>query len=113
MSTRGERRHQVTLQGPSGPAAADGEGNWASTPAPLTPPTWQVSIIAASARELARVAGTTVTTATHIMEGTYRADLTTQTEIVYRGHTYYVNQVINPELRNIRTIAICTELVPA
>jgi hypothetical protein len=114
MSTRGERRHLVTLQGPTGPAVPDGEGNWSAAPAPLTPPTWQVSILAASARELGRLAaGTTITTATHIVEGVYRPDITTETQIVFRGRTFYVNRVENPDERNIRTIAICTEMVPA
>jgi head-tail adaptor len=112
MSTRGERRHLVTLQGPTGPAMPDADGNWTTTSAPLTPATWQCSIIAASARELSRLAAnTTTTTATHILEGVYRPDITTQTQVIFRNRTFYISSVLNPEERNIRTIVLCNELV--
>jgi head-tail adaptor len=114
MTTLGQWINEVTLQGPSAPAVPDGEGNWSSTPVPLTPPTWLCSIQPASARELGRLAaGTTITTATHILQGHYRPDITTETQILFRGRTFYVNRVENPEERNVRTIAVCTEMVPA
>src|SRR5262245_33328416 len=112
MSTRGERRHLVHVWGPGTSAAADSEGNWTSTIVPLTPDTWWVSITPASARELERLAGgTTVTTATHVVEGIYRADVTTQSQIVFRNRTFYVGGLVNPEERNIRLICLCQEMV--
>src|SRR5262245_29762340 len=113
MSTRGERRHLVTLQGPTGPAAPDGEGNWTPSTGALSPPTWWCSITPASTRDLERVsAGTTITSASHLVEGAYRGDITTQTQIVFNGRILHVNGVVNPEERNIRTICVCQELVP-
>jgi hypothetical protein len=112
MSTKGERRHLVTLQGPGGPPVPDGDGGFTETPAPLTPPTWWCSIVPATARDLERVtAGTTLAAATHVAEGDYHAGITTETEILFRGRTLYVKGVINPEERNITTIALCSEVV--
>lgn len=112
MSTRGERRHLVTLQGPSGSGAPDGEGNWTPAYGPLTPAQWMVSINPAAARELERLgAGTTITQASHIVEGAYRADITTQTQILFKGRTFHVNSVLNMQERDIRTVCVCQELV--
>src|SRR5262245_6521434 len=112
MTTRGERRHLVTVYSPGSAAAADGEGNWTSTLVPLTPDTWWVSITPATTRDLERVsAGTTITSASHLVEGAYRGDISTQVQIVFNGRVLHVNGLVNPEERNIRTICVCQEVV--
>jgi hypothetical protein len=80
---------------------------------PLNPPLWWCSIAPASARDLERVAsGTTVASATHILEGEYHPGITTKTELIHEdGSVYYVAGVVNPEKRNIVTIALCNEVV--
>ena len=113
MSTRGERRHLVTLQGP-GTNTQNAEGEWVPGFEALDPPTWWCSISPATVRDLERLtAGTTVTQATFVLEGEYHAGITTQTQITKDdGRVFYVNGVQNPEERNIVTRAFCSELAP-
>jgi len=107
----GQRRHLVTLQGPV-TTVSDGQGGYTQTPAALDPPTWYCAIRPASQRELERTtAGTTLTTATHIVEGAYRSDIKTSTQIVFNGRTLFVNSVVNPEERNISLVLLCNEVV--
>jgi hypothetical protein len=108
---RGDRRHLVTLQGPGTPTSTDGD--WTpGTPEPLDPPTWYCSITPATVRDLERLtAGTTLTAASHILAGDYHPGITTETQILFRGRTFYVSGVQNPGERNIATIAFCQEVV--
>lgn len=109
---RSDYRHLVTLQGPT-TTVPDGQGGYVQTPAAFTPPTWYCSIRPASQRELERVtSGTTLTTATHIVEGDYRPDITTSTQILFNSRTLFVNSVTNPEERNITLVLLCNEVVP-
>ena len=112
MALRGTYRHLVTLTGPGAPVP-DGEGGYTQPPIPLDPPTWWCAITAASARELERMtAGTTLTAASHIVEGDYHPGISTSTEITFEGRTFYVNGVQNPQERDLVTIAFCSEVVP-
>ena len=58
-------------------------------------------------------AGTSLTAASHIVEGDYHAGITTPTQITFEARTFYVNGVQNPEERNMTTIAFCSEVVPS
>ena len=102
----------VTLQ--SGGAPTNVSGDYVpGTPTPLDPATWWCSIKPATQRDLERVtAGTALTVASHIVEGDYHPQITTSTQILFKGRTLYVNGVVNPEERNITTIALCSEVVP-
>lgn len=80
---------------------------------PLDPPSWRCRIDPASVRELEYVAsGTALARASHILEGDFHPGITTQTQILFNGRTFFVNGVINPEERNIDTIAFCEEQIP-
>ena len=109
---RSDRRHLVTLT-TLGVPVPDGEGGYTQPPVPLDPPTWWCTITPASARELERLtAGTSLTAASHIVEGDYHAGITTSTQITFEARIFYVNGVVNPEERDLTTIAFCSEVVP-
>lgn len=105
----GQYRHLVTLTGPSGAPVFNGE-SWVYPYGPLDPPTWYCAIDPATARDLEFItAGTTQTATSHILEGHYHAGINTQTQIGFQGRTFYVAGVVNPEERNLTTIALCHE----
>jgi len=109
---RSHYRHLVTLTGLPITTTPDGQGGFTQALTPLTPPTWFCSIRPATQRDLERVtAGTTLTTATHIVEGDYRADITTSTQIGFDGRTLFVNGVQHPEERKITLVLLCTEVI--
>jgi len=110
----GERQHQVNVLTPGAASPeAGGGGGWSNTPAPATPAVWWVRIRPATVRDLERVtAGTTLTTATHVLEGAYHPGITAESTLTYGTRTFYVRGVINPEERNIATIAVCQEVLP-
>lgn len=112
MTERGEYRQLVTLQGP-GAAVPDGAGGFTYVQTPLVPSTWYCSIRPASQRDLERTtSGTTVTVATHLVEGDYRSDITTATQLVFGTRTLYVNDIKNVDERNVTLILACSEQVP-
>lgn len=107
----GERRHLVTLANPGTPVP-DGDGGYTQTMTPLSPAEWWVRIQPAAARDLERLAaGTVLSTASHIVTGSYHSGITTQTVITFGARTFNVVGVMNPEERNIETICICVEVV--
>lgn len=106
----GRRRHTVVLQNPGPLVIVDGEQvvTWMDA----TPRTWQVAIEPATARDLERVtAGTVLAMASHVVTGPYRADVTTQTRILFGIRVLNVLGVSNPEEKNVETIATATEVV--
>ena len=108
----GDRRHLVLLHNP-GTAVPDGDGGYTQAPEPADPEEWWVKIEAASQRNLERItAATVVSTATHILSGPYHEGVTTKTIIAFGTRTFHVTSVVNPDERNIETIAIAVELVP-
>ena len=106
-----DRPHRVTLQNP-GPAVPNNDGGYTQSWTDLVPPAWTVKIAPATAADLERVtAGTVLATATHLVTGPYRADITTQTRVLFNGRQFSVTGVSNPEERNVETIAVCVEVV--
>lgn len=106
-----QRRHLVLLQNP-GPSVPDGEGGYTQTWTDLIPPTLYVQIVAATARDLERVAaGTVLSTATHIVTGPYHPDVTTQTRILFADRIFNVTGVSDPEERQIEMVLVCVEVV--
>lgn len=104
-------RHLVLLQNP-GPAVPDGDGGTVPSWTDLVPPTWSCSIEPATAKDLERVAaGTVLATATQIIKGRYRADVTTQTRLIFGGRTFSITGVANPEERRIRLELVAVEVV--
>lgn len=109
--TSGARRHLVRLEYLGAPVA-DSDGGFTSTPVDLSPAYAFASIEPATARTLERIAaGTVVSNASHIVSMRYHSGVTTKTQIVYGTRTFQVTGVINPEERNVTTVALCTEVV--
>lgn len=107
----GAYRHTVLLQNP-GPPAPDGQGGFTVSWTDLTPATWKVEIKPATARDLERVAsGTVLSTASHVITGRYRDDVTPETRLIFNGRTFHVNGVANPEERDVTLVLTCTEVV--
>jgi SPP1 family predicted phage head-tail adaptor len=101
MAAIGTYRHVVTVQAPTG-SVADGEGGWTEGWADLTPAEWHVSISPASARDLERVgSGTVITSATHLITGRYRPDVTTATRALFEGRLFAITGVRNTDERNV------------
>lgn len=112
MATRGQRRHLVTLQNPSGPPVSDGDGGFTHEYVDLDPPTRYAEIKPATVRDLERVAaGTVLATATQIMTMDYHAGITTQTRVLFNARQFSVVGVSNPEERNIDSVLQCVEVV--
>lgn len=116
MATRGEKRHLVTLQNPTGPPVPDGDGNY--TQMYETFSTRYAAIQAATARDLERVtAGTVLSTATQIVTMDFHPDVTTETRLSWtdpagRAHAANVTGVNNPQERCIELVLVCVEVVP-
>lgn len=104
-------RHTVVLQNP-GPAVPDGDGGSTQSWTDLAPRTWKCSIEPATAKDLERItSGTVLATATEILKGRHRADVTTQTRVIFGGRVLSVTGVGNPEERNITLELACVEVV--
>jgi len=108
----GERQHRVTVEVPTGAPTSNAEGNWDQAMGPATPATWWCRIRPATVRDLERVAaGTVLVTASHILEGVYHPGITTSARLGFNGRTFFVRGVVNPEERNIATVALCQEML--
>jgi SPP1 family predicted phage head-tail adaptor len=107
----GDRPHVVTLQNP-GPGIPNDDGGSVPSWIDLVPLKWTVKVAPATAADLERVtAGTVLATATHIVTGPYRPDVTTQTRVSFNGRQFSVTGVSDPEERHVETIAVCVEIV--
>lgn len=95
----GEYRHVVTLQAFT--RQPDGEGGWIESWTDLDPAQWDVSIVRATVRDLERVgSGTILTTATHIIEGRYRPDVTLNARLMFEGRAFAVTGFDNVQERD-------------
>jgi len=107
----GSYRHVVTVQDPTA-LMPDGEGGWTEGWADLDPAKWDVSIIRATARDLERVgAGTILTTATHVIEGRYREDVSLTTRLLFEGRVFAITGIDNVEERDITLRLIAEEQI--
>jgi SPP1 family predicted phage head-tail adaptor len=105
----GSYRHVVRFQTPT--TAPDGDGGVIETWADLGPP-WNVSITPATVRDLERQTGaTTVATATHVIRGRYRADVTVDARMVFDGRTFRITGVSTPAERKIELTLFAVETV--
>ena len=96
----GDYIHVVTVQNPTG-VVPDGEGGFTEGWTDLDPAKWDVSITPATARDLERVgAGTVITTATHLITGQYRSDVSTQTRVLFEGAIYHITGARDPDKRH-------------
>lgn len=107
----GDYRHTVLLQNPGTPTP-DGDGGYTQSWTDCVPPTWQCSIEPATVRDLERVAaGTVIATATQIIKGHYRPDVTTKTRLVFNGRRFSITGVQNPQERGITLELTAVEVV--
>lgn len=112
----GDRQKRVKLQNP-GPIVPDGEGGWTQTPIPLDPPALDASIRPASQADLERVmAGTPVTTATHLVAMPYHPGVTVQTQLLVEDYpnpdrTFEVVYISNPNERDAELVLVCAEVL--
>lgn len=110
-TTRGKRRHLVTLQNPGTPVP-DGDGGFTEAWTALVPPTLYVSIEPATARDLERMtAGTVMSLATHIICGDFHSGVTSETRILFGTRTFAVTGIHNLEERNIEMELTAVEIV--
>jgi head-tail adaptor len=111
LSATGAYRHLVTVQAP-GPAVPDGDGGFTETWPNATPPTWFVSIGTARVAGEAPAAGaTTIATASHLIRGRYRADVTTKTRLVLGARVFNVIDVRDLDERRRVLELVCAEVV--
>lgn len=105
-------RHLVTFEAP-GASVPDGDGGFTEGWAPLDPPTWYVTIQAATVRDLERATSGTVTaTATHIVHGYYHPGVTTETRMRdAAGKVYQVAGVDNVDQKGEEMELFCEERV--
>ena len=96
----GAFRHLVTFQAPGG-SVPDGDGGFTEGWADLGA-AWPVEIIPASVRDLETLtAGTVSATATHVITGRYRPDVTTAARVKFGDRIFVITGVQNVEERGI------------
>ena len=107
----GALRHRIVLENPGDPVA-DGDGGFTQTWTALSPSPVSASIMPATARDLERIAaGTVLSTATQIVTMRHHSGVTTKTRITFGTRTFNVTGVMNPEERDIETVALAVEVV--
>jgi head-tail adaptor len=110
------RPRRISLDAP-GAAVPDGDGGYTQTFAPLTPPTMFAEVRPASARDLENlIAGTVLSTATHLITLPFHPGVTTTTRVQWtddalRPHTANVTAVINVDERCVELVLGATEVV--
>jgi head-tail adaptor len=106
----GARHVWVTVEH-AGPTKPDGDGGYTTEWLVGIPPIWQVSIVAATALALERLAvGTVTATATHVLSGPYRPDLTLRSRVLVEGRrVFQVVGLQNVEERGQELVIVCVE----
>jgi len=108
----GRRRHVVTVLLRAVPVAGRPDGDFDDLWQPSGPP-WQVAIEPmALAADERHQAGTTIGSATHLVTGPYRADVTVQARLQHE-QTRLLNivGVSDPEDRHSELIVRCQEVI--
>lgn len=110
VTASGARHHRVTVQQPGAPVP-DGGGSFTVTWIDAVPPTWQVAITSPSGSALEHAAlGTTLTTATHVIRGPYRPDITTATQLRFGARTFQIDGVRDADERHGELEVTCREV---
>ena len=107
----GRRHCRVTVTTPGTPVP-DGDGGYTQDGTTLDP--WWVDITPATARDLETLqAGTSTTAASHIVRGRYRPDITSATQLHWKGRVLNVIAApANPDEADRELIVLCAEVVP-
>ena len=105
----GDFRHVVMFQKPT--TVPDGDGGFVDTYADL-PPKWRVDIRPATVRDMERqTAATIVATATHVIHGRHRADVTVDARMLFKARTFRIVGVANPKERDRDLFLFAVETV--
>lgn len=112
----GERQKRVKLQKP-GASVPDGDGGYTEGVDPLDPPQLFARIRPASQADLERVmAGTQVTTATHLVSMPYHPGVTPKTQLLVEDYpradrTFEIVHISNPDERSAELVLVCAEVL--
>ena len=110
MSGIGEFAHLVEVWH-AGPTVKDPEGGFTETWIPLDPPIWYCAIAPVTLRDLERLSGGGITqTATHMIRGRYHPTLAGDCRITFRGRTFDVASVHDPDQRQIAIAVVAHEV---
>jgi len=113
MTAIGTFRHLVTLTAP-GPPELDPAGGYVETWTPLNPASWHCSIRAATAADVERIGGGTITTTTAlVLRGRYHAELVTKAaaaRIAFKGRTFTIASVHDRDERGIELELLAREV---
>lgn len=105
----GDFRHVVMFQVPH--TEPDGYGGTLEVWTDL-PPVWNVDIRPATVRDLERqTAGTTVATATHVVYGWYRDDVTVKCRFIFDGDEFRITGIATPQMRKIHQFLFALQTV--
>jgi head-tail adaptor len=89
----------------------DGDGGMVDTWTDL-PPAWPIDIRPATVRDLERqTAGTIVATATHVIHGRHRADVTVECRLVFDGRFFLITGIARPFERPIDLFLFAKETI--
>jgi len=106
----GALRHRVTFQTVT--SEPDGHGGTIDVWIDLAPPTWDVSITPATVRDLEREAASTiVASATHVIVGRYRGDVTIECRMLFEGREFRITGVKNADERGIEMFLFAKETI--
>jgi len=73
---------------------------------------WNVSIAPANVRDLERLTGATiVATATHVIRGRYRSDVTVKDRMLFDGRTFEIMGVATPLERKVELVLFAVETI--
>lgn len=105
----GNFRHVGTVQAPE--TVPDGDGGTTQIWTDL-PPAWPIDIRPAAVRDLERqTAATIVATATHVIHGRYRADVTILCRVVFEGRLFQITGLARPLERPIDLFVFAKEMI--
>ena len=116
MISTGARTCKITLDTPSA-NVPDGMGGYTEGWLPLAPATAWARINPATSADMERAAaGTTLDTASHVIEMLYHRQITTHTRIQYRDpdkglRTFQVSSVRCPDEARRELVIVATEIV--
>jgi SPP1 family predicted phage head-tail adaptor len=107
----GALRHRIVLENPGTPVV-DGDGGFTQTWTALVPSPVSASIVPATARDLERnVAGTVLSTASHLVTIRHHSGVTQQTRITYGTRLFSVTGIYDWEERKVFQVLACVEVV--
>jgi hypothetical protein len=115
-TSSGQRNQEIALTRP-GPRVRGNDGNYTSTPEPLSPATAWARLELANAKALENVAAsTTLGIATHVLTIPYHPQVSLKTHVAWidrLGHSHNANVIgySNPDGNAIETVMVIAEII--